>query len=103
MAGGQGTRGGARIGGVDGGVGQAVEGHSGGTGGDHGHDDPEQLMRAGETAGSEDSPAQSEREREDGMLPLDHLQRDAEAAEDRHQEIVKQGAGFRRPAARTLR
>ena len=90
MAGGEGAGASAGIGGVDGGVGEAIEGHGGGAGGEHGDYDPEKLMGGGKARGGEHGSAKSERESEDGVLPLDHLESDAEAVEDRHGKIVKQ-------------
>jgi hypothetical protein len=51
MAGGEGAGASAGIGGVDGGVGEAVEGHGGGAGGEHGDYDPEKLMGGGKAGG----------------------------------------------------
>jgi len=73
---------------VDSRVGEAVEGHGGGARSDHGDDDPEKLMRGGKSRGGEHSSAESERESENGVLPLDHLECDPEVVEDGHGEIV---------------
>ena len=86
---------GAGIGGVDGRVGQAVEGHGGGTSGEHGHDDPEKLMSGGKAGSGEHGSAERERESEDGVLPLDHLQRDAQVVQDGHVVDCNAGCGYR--------
>ena len=91
MDGGQGARAGARVGGVDGGIGEAVEGHGGGAGGDHGDDDPKKLVSGGQAGSGEHGSAESERESEDGVLPLDHFERNAQVAQDGHRKIVRQG------------
>ena len=75
---------GAGVGGVDGGVGEAVEGHGGGAGGEHGDDDPEKLMGGGKAGGGEHGSAEREGERKDGVLPLDHFEGDAEVVQDGH-------------------
>ena len=85
MSGGKSAGAGARVGGVDGGVGEAIEGHGGGAGGEHGDDDPEKLMGGGKAGSGEHGPAESEGEGEDGVLPLNHFESDA--------EIVKEGHG----------
>ena len=90
MAGRESPRPGAGIGGVDGHIGKAVEGHGGGTSGQHGGDDPKKLMSGGKAGSGEHGSAERERESEDGVLPLDHLQGDAKVAEDGHREIVRQ-------------
>ena len=90
MAGGKSAGASAGIGGVDGGVGEAIEGHGGGAGGEHGDDDPEKLMGGGKAGGGEHGSAESERESEDGVLPLDHFERDAEIVKDGHRKIVRQ-------------
>ncbi len=90
ISGGECTCAGAGIGGVDGSVGESVEGHGGGAGGDHGDDDPEKLMGCGKAGGGEHGSTESEWEREDGVLPLDHFESDAKVAEDGHGSIVKQ-------------
>jgi hypothetical protein len=96
MAGGKSAGAGAGIGGVDGGVGETIEGHGGGTGGQHGDYDPEKLMNGGKAGGGEHGSAESERESEDGVLPLDHLEGDAEVVEDRHGSRVSVlGSGVR--------
>lgn len=90
MAGGKSTGASAGIGGVDGGIGEAIEGHGGGTGSEHGDDDPEKLMDSGKAGGGEHGSAEREGESEDRMLPLDHLESDAEIVEDGHRKIVRQ-------------
>ena len=47
-------------------------------------------MGSGKAGGGEHRSAKRERESEDGVLPLDHFQSDAEAMEDGHGKIVKQ-------------
>src|ERR1022692_3525782 len=93
LSGGEGAGAGAGIGGVDGGVGEAIEGHGGGAGGEHGDDDPEELVSGGKAGGGEHGSAESEGESEDGVLPLDHFQGDAEVVEDVHRKIVRQESG----------
>jgi len=88
MAGGQCAAASARIGRIDGGVGEAIEGHGGGAGGQHGDYDPEKLMRGGKSGGGEHGSAESEWESEDGVLPLDHFEGDAEVVEDGHASRV---------------
>ena len=90
MSGGKSAGAGTRVGGVDGGVGEAIEGHGGGAGGEHGDDDPEKLMGGGEAGSGEHGSAESEGESEDGVLPLDHFESDAEVMEDGHGKIVEQ-------------
>ena len=67
-----------------------IEGHGGGTGSEHGDDDPEKLMDCGKAGGGEHGSAEREGESEDRMLPLDHLESDAEIVEDGHRKIVRQ-------------
>jgi len=90
MSGGKSAGAGARVGGVEGGVGEAVEGHGGGAGGEHGDDDPEELMGGGKAGGGEHGAAESEGESEDGVLPLNHFERDAEIVKGGHGTIVEQ-------------
>ena len=47
-------------------------------------------MGGGKARGGEHGSAESERESEDGVLPLDHFEGDAEVVEDGHGKIVKQ-------------
>src|SRR5208337_5249214 len=54
---------GARIGRVNRGVGQAIEGHGGGTRRDHGDDDPPQLPPRRQTSGGQHGSAERKRER----------------------------------------
>ena len=62
----------------------AVKGHGGGARGYHGDDDPDELMRGGQAMGGEHGSGKGEGEREDGVLPLDHLERGAQVMEERH-------------------
>jgi hypothetical protein len=82
VAGGDGAVGGARVSSVEAGVGPAVEGHGGGTGSDHAEDDEAEGAERRPAVGGEDSARKSEREREDRVLPLNHLERNARTAED---------------------
>src|SRR5216684_4444609 len=75
---------------TNGGVSQAVEGHGGGAGGDHRDDDPEQLLSGWQAVRRQHSSAHGKGECKDGMLPLDHLQGDAQVAEKGHRRMVKQ-------------
>ena len=84
MAGGKSAGASAGIGGVDGGIGEAVEGHGGRAGREHGDDDPKKLMGGGKSGGGEHGSAEGEGERENGVLPFDHFERDAEVVEDWH-------------------
>ncbi len=84
MAGGESASAGTGIGGVESGIGEAVEGHGGGAGSEHGDYDPEKLMSRGQAGGGQHSSAEGERESEDGVLPLDHFEGDAEVVEDGH-------------------
>ena len=96
VSGGKSASASAWIGGVDGGIGEAIEGHGGGACGDHGDNDPEKLMHGGKTGGGEHGSAESEWESEDGVLPLNHLEGDTEVAENGHEEIVTE-TGYRLP------
>ncbi len=91
MSGGQGAGAGARVGGVNRGVGPAVKSHGGGPRSNHGNHDPDQLMNGRQSPGREHGAAEREWQREHGVLPLDHLQRHAQVVKDRHATIVKQG------------
>ena len=82
---------GTRIGGIDGRVGEPVESHCRGAGGEHRNDDPYKLMRTRKAGSGEHGSAESERESEDGVLPLDHFERNAQVAQDGHRKIVRQG------------
>src|SRR5258708_29933821 len=84
MSGGKGAGAGAGIGGVDGSVGKAIESHGSRARGDHGNDDPQQLTDGGNARGCEHGPAKREWESEDGVLPLDHVERHAQIAEEGH-------------------
>jgi len=50
-------------------------------------------MRRGKTLGGQHRPAKREWKHENGMLPLDHLQSDAQVVEDGHPEILTDGGG----------
>ncbi|HZZ14970.1 MAG TPA: hypothetical protein VFE08_03310, partial [Candidatus Sulfotelmatobacter sp.] len=62
----------------------------GGAGGNHGNNDPEQLMGIGQAGGGKHCSAKREWEGKDGVLPLDHLKRHTEVAEEGHWKIVRQ-------------
>jgi hypothetical protein len=49
------------------------------------------LMGRGKAGGGQHGSADSERESEDGVLPLNHFQGDAEVVEYGHGKIVEQG------------
>jgi len=72
------------------GVGQAIEGHGGGACRDHRDHDPSQLPPRRQPSSGQHSSAQRKREREDRVLPLDHLERDLQISEKSHELIVKQ-------------
>ena len=76
----------ARIRGVQIGVCPAVERHCSRTRADHAHDDPRQLRGGRPAMSSQHRSGQRKRERKNRVLPLDHFQRDANAAEKRHKE-----------------
>src|ERR1700722_273260 len=84
MAGGESAGTGARVDGVDGGIGEAIESHGSGAGGEHGDYDPEKLVRGGKAGSGQHGSAKSEWESEDRVLPLDHFEGDAEVVEDGH-------------------
>lgn len=48
--------------------------------------------------GCEHRPTQRERQRENGVFPLDHLQRGAEVVEERHEWILLQVSGVKSQA-----
>ena len=83
-AGGNRAPGGAGIGSIQAGIGPSIEGHGGRARSDHAHDNPENLGRPWYAPGGEHRAGERERERENGMLPLDHLQRYADAAKESH-------------------
>ena len=90
MSGGQSPGAGARIGTVDRGIGPTVECHRSGSCRDHRNHNPYQLMRGRKTSSSKHCSAEGKRERKDRVLPLDHLQRDAQIMQNRHESIVMQ-------------
>src|SRR6202451_3324446 len=83
-----GTGAGAWVGGVDGCIGQAVEGHGGGARRDHGDHDPRELTDGRYASSCEHRAAESEGERENGVLPLDHFQGQTQAAKYGHKKIL---------------
>ena len=93
LAGGERAGASTGIGGVDRSVGEAIEGHGGGTGCQHGDYDPEELMGGGKAGSGEHGSAESEREGEDGVLPLDHFQSNAKVVKYGHGKIVEQWPG----------
>jgi hypothetical protein len=78
----------AGIRGIDSGIGEAIEGHRGRARREHGDYDPKKLMRRRNARSGQHRSAKSEWESEDRVLPLNHFQRDAQVAEDGHEEIV---------------
>ena len=66
--------GGARIQRVDIGINEAVEGHGGRAGGDHGNTDPCEGAEGWNAVGGDDGAGEPEGESEKGMLPLDHVE-----------------------------
>jgi hypothetical protein len=48
------------------------------------------LMGGGKAGGGEHGSAERKRKSKDGVLPFDHFERDAEAAEEGHEKIVRQ-------------
>ena len=93
---------GARIGRVDAGVGEPVEGHRGRARGEHGDYDPEQLVCSRKPGGSEHCATKSEGQSEDRVLPLDHLESDAKIPQDGHKKIVRQISVLRSTHSGTL-
>ena len=51
------------------------------------------LRTRGQSTGGQHRAAESKGQREDGVLPLDHLQRDAQVADEGHVEILAVGTG----------
>jgi len=51
-------------------------------------------MAGGKAGGGEHGSAESEGERKDGVLPLDHFEGHAEVAEKGHRRIVRQQGGW---------
>jgi hypothetical protein len=47
------------------------------------------LMGGGKAGGGQHGSAQSERKSKNGMLPLDHVQSESEAAKKGHEKIVR--------------
>ena len=83
----------AGIASVDFRVEQAIEGHGHGAGGHHGHHDagqfdPHALAREAFVAPGQQRSGQGERQGEDGMLELDHFERQAKASQEAGQEQI---------------
>ena len=76
--------GGARVGGVDAAVGEAVERHGRAAGEDHAQQDADELhpLKAGALPGQHGA-GQGERQREDGVAEANQLQKRADMAEHR--------------------
>ena len=74
QSGGQGADRGARIQRVDVGIGKAVEGHGGRARGDHGYADPAEGAQGRNPVGGNHGAGESKGKREEGMLPLDHIE-----------------------------
>ena len=68
------------IGGIDGRIGQAVEGHGRRARRHQRNNDPDGGVQVGNAACGQHGAGQTERKREDGVLPLDHLQGGSDAA-----------------------
>jgi hypothetical protein len=51
-------------------------------------------MGAGKAGGSQHGSAEGKRESEDGVLPFDHFESDAEVVKDGHRKIVRHAAGL---------
>ena len=82
---------GARVAGVDIGVEDAVEGHAGRAGADHGDDDPDELPggavdREAAVAPGQEGAGEGKWQRKDRVLELDHVERHAQALE-KHLEL----------------
>ena len=73
-----GAHGGAGISGVYTRVSNAIEGHGRGARGNHAQDNPAQFGCRRHATGSKHGCAESKWKRKDGVLPLDHLQRNAQ-------------------------
>src|ERR1700738_3820807 len=80
MAGGDCARAGTWIRRVQLRIGPAIERHGAGARRNHRHQDPSDGSQRGNAVSSQNRRSQSEREREDGVLPFDHLQRRARLA-----------------------
>ena len=79
---GKGAGRGARIQRIDFCVHQAVERHGRRTRGNHRDADPAQGAQRGNSVGRQDRASEPEREREKRVLPLDHIERDADIVKD---------------------
>ena len=91
LAGRQGADLGARVGRVDVGVDQPIERHGSRACGDQGDTDPQQHAHRRDALRGEHRSGEPEGEREEGVLPLDHLQRGADAAKKGHTPILIAG------------
>ena len=73
-------------------VSDAVDGHGGAAGRNHGDDNPEELMPGGPTVGGEargeEGTGERERQGENGVLELDHFEREANALEKLRQSAT---------------
>ncbi len=98
QSGGQGADGGARIQRVDIGIHQAVEGHGGRARRDHGNTDPAEGAQRWNPVGGDDRAGESEGEREEGMLPLDHLKSYARVMKNAMKHVIKPFIGMDDPA-----
>jgi len=94
MAGGECASESAGIGSVNGRISEAIESHGGRAAREHGDHDPKELMGAGKAGGSQHGSAEGKRESEDGVLPFDHFESDAEVVKDGHRKIVRHAAGL---------
>ena len=83
-----GAHAGAGIGSVNRSIGPAIECHGRRACCDHGDNDPEEPRPGRNSPDGEHCAAQRERERKDGVLPLDHLKGHAQVAEGGHGSIV---------------
>ncbi len=77
QSGGQCADGSARVERVDVGIDEAVEGHGSRARGDHGNTDPRQGAQRRDAIGGDDRAGESKGECEEGMLPFDHFESDA--------------------------
>jgi hypothetical protein len=59
-------------------IGDAIESHRRGTGTDHRHANPKNLPHSGKTIRGEYRAQKGKRQREERVLDLDHLERDAD-------------------------
>lgn len=95
LAGGKRTDFRSGIGGIDGRIGQPVEGHSRRARRHQRDNDPDRSVQVGDAARGQHGAGQTEGERKDGVLPLDHFQGGPDAAKEGHSVILTGRLRFR--------